>query len=604
MIFSWSHDLPKITAIVVCRNEATKLGLCLKSLAWCDQRIVVDLGSHDRSYDVAREQADVVLTHPFTPIVEPARVMAASYSRNDWLLLVDPDEQFPEGLVSDIAAMLRDPSGAAAGAIRLPWQFFFKGKRLDGTVWGGPNRFKRFLVHRQRCNLQPLSHRQVMIHTGNELTITPTEHNHVHHDWSDSYRSLIERHLRYISREGEGLFACGERFSLRRLLVDPMSGFKRSMIDFAGWRLGLRGLMLSSIYAAWLAGSALSLLAHQLRAKKTTPPITQPSKSSPKSQSSLPVALADKPISSILSRQIDTERYSRHKQPRITIITPSFNQGEFLEKTIQSVLEQHYPNLEYFVIDGGSQDNSVEIIRRYESHLAGWISESDRGQVNAINKGLAAATGDVIAFLNSDDVYLPGTLRRVTERMADGRTRWLVGDYLTIDAEGRQQDCIHPRKPESFTRYLMHTSGFIPQPSSFWSAELIAQHGWFDPSLHYCFDYEFNCRLLAAGEEPSIISGALAAFRLHPASKGCSQPLKFGLERLEVARRYEHHLSLRDRIALKRNIAYRARRYAIELSRRPDGSPLWPLVARRPWWLASSEVRMALFDQSSLPEAA
>ncbi len=604
MIFNWPHDLPKITAIVVCRNEATKLSLCLKSLAWCDQRIVVDLGSHDRSYDVAREHADIVLTHPFTPIVEPARVMAASYSRNDWLLMVDPDEQFPEGLVSDIAAMLRTPSGAAAGAIRLPWQFYFKGKRLDGTVWGGPNRFKRFLVHRQRCNLQPLSHRQVMIHTGDELTITPTELNHVHHDWSDSYLSLIERHLRYISREGEGLFASGERFSVRRLLVEPINGFKRSIIDFAGWRLGFRGLILSSIYATWLAGSALSLFVHQIRVKKTTPPIPQQPKNNLKIQCLLTDAPAGKPIPFFSSPRNNTKRCSRHEKPRITIITPSFNQGEFLEKTIQSVLEQNYPNLEYFVIDGGSRDNSVEIIRRYERHLAGWISEPDRGQVDAINKGLAAATGDIIAFINSDDVYLPGTLCHVANQMADSRIRWLVGDYLTIDADGCPQECIHPRQPESFTRYLMHTSGFIPQPSSFWSSVLFDQHGWFDPSLHFCFDYEFNCRLLAAGEAPAVISGALAAFRLHPASKGCSQPLSFGLERLEVARRYEHHLPLRERIALKRNIAYRARRYAIELSRRPDGSPLWPLVARRPWWLASSEIRTALFDKSSLPEAA
>lgn len=290
--------------------------------------------------------------------------------------------------------------------------------------------------------------------------------------------------------------------------------------------------------------------------------------------------------------------------PRITVITPSFNQGGFLDRTIRSVLDQGYPNLEYFVIDGGSRDGSVETIRRYEKHLAGWISQPDRGQVDAINKGLASATGDIIAFLNSDDVYLPGTLRRVGERMGDGQTRWLVGDYVTIDARDRELARISPRRPDSFARYLMHASGFIPQPSSFWSADLFARHGWFDPALHYCFDYEFNCRLLAAGETPAIVGDTLAAFRLHPASKGCSRPLSFGLERLEVARRYECRLPLRERIALRRNIAYRARRYAIELSREPDAAPLWSRVARRPWWLASGEVRAALFDKTPLPEAA
>lgn len=268
MSATWPQELPGITAIVVCRDEAAKLGPCLESLAWCDQRIVVDLGSRDESYDTARELADIVLTHPFTPIVEPARVVAASYARNDWLLLVDPDERFPEALVNDIAAALRTPPGAEAGAFRLPWQFYFKGEQLDGTVWGGPSRFKRFLVHRRRCELRPLSHRQAVVHTGGEQTLLPTEHNHVYHDWSDSYASLIERHLRYISREGEGLFASGERFTPRRLLVEPVLGFKRSLVDFAGWRLGLRGLALSMIYGAWLAGSAISLLFHQIRVSK------------------------------------------------------------------------------------------------------------------------------------------------------------------------------------------------------------------------------------------------------------------------------------------------------------------------------------------------
>src|SRR6266550_8991921 len=96
--------------------------------------------------------------------------------------------------------------------------------------------------------------------------------------------------------------------------------------------------------------------------------------------------------------------------PKISIVTPSFNQGRFLEETILSVLNQNYANLEYIIIDGGSDDESVEIIRRYEDRLAFWISEKDRGQVHAINKGLEQATGAIFAFINSDDVYLPGPL--------------------------------------------------------------------------------------------------------------------------------------------------------------------------------------------------
>jgi hypothetical protein len=191
--------------------------------------------------------------------------MAAGHARNDWLLLVDPDERFPEALVGDIQAAMAAHPGAAA--FRLPWQFYFKGRRLDGTVWGGPNRFKRFLVHRQRCELQPLNHRQAQVIEGGEFTIAPTDDNHVYHDWSASYASLIERHFRYLSREGEGLYATGARFSPRRLFLVPAQGFKRSLVDHAGWRIGPRGVVLSAIYAGWLAGSAVSLLMHQLGVK-------------------------------------------------------------------------------------------------------------------------------------------------------------------------------------------------------------------------------------------------------------------------------------------------------------------------------------------------
>src|SRR6266513_4869973 len=118
-------------------------------------------------------------------------------------------------------------------------------------------------------------------------------------------------------------------------------------------------------------------------------------------------------------------------EPRISIITPSFNQAQFLEETILSVLNQRYPNLEYIVIDGGSTDGCVDVIKRYEDRLAFWVSEPDRGQPHAINKGLAKATGEIVAFINSDDVYLPGALSTVASHFIESPERgWLCGDTL------------------------------------------------------------------------------------------------------------------------------------------------------------------------------
>src|SRR5207237_8457454 len=114
-------------------------------------------------------------------------------------------------------------------------------------------------------------------------------------------------------------------------------------------------------------------------------------------------------------------------QPKITITTPAFNPGRCIERTITSVLDQGYEQLEYFVVDGGSTDDSVEVIRRYEDHLAWWVSEPDAGQTDAINKGLQRATGDIVAYINSDDYYLPGAFDTAVEAFDRTRARWVVG---------------------------------------------------------------------------------------------------------------------------------------------------------------------------------
>ncbi|HEY9770414.1 MAG TPA: glycosyltransferase family 2 protein [Coleofasciculaceae cyanobacterium] len=178
--------------------------------------------------------------------------------------------------------------------------------------------------------------------------------------------------------------------------------------------------------------------------------------------------------------------------PLISIITPSYNQSRFLEKTIRSVLLQSYPNLEYIVIDGGSSDRSVDIIKKYESYLTYWVSEKDKGQAHAINKGFDRATGKIFAWLNSDDIYLPEALSLVAERFnqEDNHTGALVGIGHKVDETGKIV-YTPPRGPElNFQSFLnWHKSHFM-QPSCFFTREAWELCGLLDESLNYCMDVD------------------------------------------------------------------------------------------------------------------
>lgn len=176
--------------------------------------------------------------------------------------------------------------------------------------------------------------------------------------------------------------------------------------------------------------------------------------------------------------------------PKISIVTPSFNQGRYLEKTILSVLEQGYPNLEYIIIDGKSSDNSVEIIKKYEKHLKYWVSEEDRGQSHAINKGFAHATGDLLGWLNSDDYYAPGALKTVAEVYgAKPLAGAIVGAGEMVDMSG---ELLHHTEPfdvtvESLYRWL---DRFFWQPSCFFTCSAWEECGPLDEELHYAMDLD------------------------------------------------------------------------------------------------------------------
>ena len=165
--------------------------------------------------------------------------------------------------------------------------------------------------------------------------------------------------------------------------------------------------------------------------------------------------------------------------PRITIITPSYNQGEFIEQTIESILSQGYPDLEYIVMDGGSTDETVNILEKYEGQLY-WVSEKDRGQAHAINKGWHRATGDIYAWLNADDLLNPGALTKVAREFSDPKTHWLCGAADVINAAGhkiKQEAPYHPKTIGQMIATWESPSYSYPQMSSFLSAEIVRKAG-------------------------------------------------------------------------------------------------------------------------------
>ncbi len=234
--------------------------------------------------------------------------------------------------------------------------------------------------------------------------------------------------------------------------------------------------------------------------------------------------------------------------PRISIVTPSYNQGPYLEQTIRSVLDQNYPNLEYIICDGGSKDDSVAIIKKYADKLAFWCSEKDGGQSNAINKGFTHATGDIYAYINSDDYFLPGAFERVAREYQAGG-KFIVGwsQYLEPNGDFRAYPWQTHNEPGD---WLIKNP--IPQQSAFWTSALWNQLGPFREDLHYSFDYEYWLRIkFRAGVHPHLVNQCLAIFRLHGASKTMSSETPFDAEDQRLCREYWQYMPPSERRAVR-----------------------------------------------------
>jgi glycosyltransferase involved in cell wall biosynthesis len=251
--------------------------------------------------------------------------------------------------------------------------------------------------------------------------------------------------------------------------------------------------------------------------------------------------------------------------PRVSIITPSYNQGQFLEETIRSVLLQGYPDLEYIVIDGGSTDGSVDVLRRYARWLTDWVSEPDRGQTHALNKGLARATGEICNWINSDDSFLPGALAQVASVYRANPGCVVAASVQNVYEMGglppRLETCVQTNLClEALVRYWEGRFVFH-QPGVFFPRDAWLDVGGLDESLTYVMDYDFLCRILTR-VNVCYLDSAVARFRFHPGTKTVSHHLEMFVERMKVSQRYWTRVSGVDTAAFRSYAIAHLVRYA------------------------------------------
>ena len=235
---------------------------------------------------------------------------------------------------------------------------------------------------------------------------------------------------------------------------------------------------------------------------------------------------------------------------KLSIITPSLNQGSFIERTIRSVLDQGYDNLEYLIVDGGSDDGTLDVIRRYEDRIAWWVSEPDRGQTDASNKGLRRASGDIVAYINSDDYYLPHAFEHMTRAFErEPASRWVVGACRFEYDDTRDPVVWSPEPPPRGRHWWLLNPWGVPQPSSFWRRDVFDELGPFREDMHYVFDTEHGLRLAYAGILPTIVEQQLAVRYVHGEAKSADRT-RFQREQQRFLTLFRDELGRREQAEL------------------------------------------------------
>jgi glycosyltransferase involved in cell wall biosynthesis len=219
--------------------------------------------------------------------------------------------------------------------------------------------------------------------------------------------------------------------------------------------------------------------------------------------------------------------------PLVSVVTPSLNQGAFIEAAIRSVLEQDYPNIEHIVVDGGSTDETLEVLRRYP-HLT-WVSEPDEGQADAVNKGFAMSHGEIFGWLNADDLYLPGAISAAVDVLRESGAALVHGGWRQIDESGETIRDVAP-VPFDLEKQLNDRNA-VAQPGALFTREAFEAVGGLDAGYRYAMDYELWLKL-GARFEVCHVDRVLGAYRYHPDSKTVAAPLAFGPETVRASRRH------------------------------------------------------------------